>query len=63
MKRTTDEYRKALCSAIEQRGSIIASGDARPIPGSWTWNALMSHSPRSKPAAARQAWIQNGIAI
>ena len=58
-RRTIDDYRRALCAAIQARISVSSTdkGNA-PMPRSWSWNARMSkRSPSAFSASARSAWI------
>ena len=61
MRRTMslDDYRRALCSAIQARVSTSStdSGSA-PLPRIWSWKARMSkRSPNAFSASSRSAWI------
>jgi hypothetical protein len=61
MKRTTDDYRRALCAGLTQR-IVASSAAARPISGSWSWNAMIANAPRSYAAAVRHSWSQGASA-
>ena len=58
-RRTVDDYRRALCAAIQARISTSSTDKgSAPIPRSWSWNARISkRAPSAFSASARSAWI------
>ena len=59
MRRQMDDYRRALCAAIQARISTSSTDKGNgPIPRSWSWNARISkRAPSAFSASARSAWI------